>query len=109
MSADEIIKEAFNRAGLKYDGEATIESVKDELSNIKEIYNNHKDIISDYEHEIELIKSKAAKEIDIYNDKIKAVNEADDENFNYKEHRENILHQVNVIEYEILNPNLKIR
>jgi hypothetical protein len=108
MNDQDILKLAFKRLRLKFEDGHTIEKFKEELEYAHSVTKKHNERIQDLEDDIEVIKRKMQNKIQEKRDRIKEIEELNDSNYNYIAQREDILHEVNVIEYEMLNPNLDI-
>ncbi len=104
----EIIKQAFKDCGFKEEKDVTKEEVESELEHVNDVYETHKGLIEDYNNRIELLKVTHDNKVQEFKDKIREIEEMDDNNYMYRDHRQQILRQIEVIEYQKLNPDLDV-
>jgi len=106
---DDILEQAFANCNLKYDVDTSREEIQDELDHINETYKKHKGKLEDCERKLKKLKRTYDEDVAKVRERMKEIAGVDDENYSYRSQREDILHQVEVIEYEKLNPDLNIQ
>ena len=104
----EILKEAYSNCGFKFPENATIQELKEDVTEVELLLADQKDSLEDCEDDIKSIQRKAEEKILKKKERISHINEIMDDNQTYLSQRKEILREFEVIEYKKLNPDLDI-